>query len=142
LRQSLRRDKEISEEKKSFAAFGNTHYEKKMRASPRSRNGSYSSDEYGETKVKMDLIDNRLSDANMRAQYRLLAKREYSLGEQVKFEQVQDKYQKLSKDQEKKQMEIFKGMLDRQKKLEGFFKEKKNISLYNNKEKETKDRAA
>ena len=32
-------------------------------------------------------------------------------------------------------MEIFKGMLDRQKKLEGFFKEKKDVSLYNSKEK-------
>jgi len=32
-------------------------------------------------------------------------------------------------------MEIFKSMIDRQKKLEGFFKEKKDISLFNNKEK-------
>lgn len=76
-RMACKKYKDVSDEKKNFLAF---RKKSKDYTNGGNRGNSADSDEIDDCQLRMDLIEGRLSDAQMRAQYRQLARHEYSLG--------------------------------------------------------------
>lgn len=64
-----KREKEVLEEKRNYELFTRSHFEAKRRNSPLygTNGASISSDDYDDLKLRQQLIDTRLSEAQMRA---------------------------------------------------------------------------